>query len=232
MNKELYELSYTLKKELQQKILSIFFTLFSIFLVINLILSFLIFPVRQVSVSMESDISKNSCILFSPLVKKCERGDVVLVKPRNKEKKTMLMKISNTLLMFVTARQFSMNNIENLSGNEYQIRRIVALPGDTIYMRDYIMYIKPSGENFFLTEFELVDKSYNINILTNPANWDNTLGVVGSFDEITLGSNEYFVLGDSRNCSFDSRMWGTLSKDDIKASAIFQYIPINKIRLF
>ena len=70
--------------------------------------------------------------------------------------------------------------MNNLVGKERQIRRVVGLPGDTIYMRDYVLYIKPRGEKYFLTEFELAEKSYNVNVSTNPAGWDNSIGVIGS----------------------------------------------------
>ena len=72
MNKELYELSYSLKKEMRQRVLSIVCMLVAVYIVINLILAFVVFPVRQVSVSMESDVGRNSCmksefwLLFCP----------------------------------------------------------------------------------------------------------------------------------------------------------------------
>ena len=74
MNKELYELSYSLKKEMRQRVLSIVCMLVAVYIVINLILAFVVFPVRQVSVSMESDVGRNSCIMFSPLKKHFGRG--------------------------------------------------------------------------------------------------------------------------------------------------------------
>ena len=64
-----------------------------------------------------------------------------------------------------------------------------------------------------------------------PALWDNNIGVKGSFDEITLGADQYFVLGDNRKSCEDSRLWGTFSKKDIKAKALFCYFPFNKFKL-
>lgn len=232
MNKELYELSYSLKKQMRHRVLVIVLTVAVICIAIHLILSFVVFPVRQVSVSMESDIGKNSCIFFSPLKKKLGRGSVVLVKPRDKESQPFLQNISASFISFVTAGQVSIWNLNHRVGKEYQIRRIIGVPGDTIYMRDYVLYIKPRGENYFLTEFELVEKSYNVSISTNPAGWDNAVGVIGSFDEMTLGKNEYFVLGDSRVSCIDSRLWGTLGKDEIRAGALLQYFPLGKLKLF
>lgn len=232
MNKELYELSYSLKKEMRQRVLSIVCMLVAVYIVINLILAFVIFPVRQVSVSMESDVGRNSCIMFSPLKKHFGRGAVVLVNPLDSEDVPFLKKAGSSFVSFVTAGQVSAGNMNNLVGKERQIRRVVGLPGDTIYMRDYVLYIKPRGEKYFLTEFELAEKSYNVNVSTNPAGWDNSIGVIGSFEEMTLGRNEYFVLGDSRISCIDSRLWGPLKKDDVCAGAVLQYFPFSRLSLF
>lgn len=232
MNKEIYELSYSMKKEMEKKV-SFFVILFiSVFVVINLIITFLIFPVFQRSISMQPDIQKDSCVLFSPLDTKIKRGDVVLLASENSEKTSFVKKVISLVVRFFTAQQISTENLHGKMGKNQTVRRIVGIPGDTLYMRDYVLYIKPKGEQFFLTEFELVKKSYNVDIDVAPASWDYTLGVAGSFDEITLGSSEYFVLGDKRSSCVDSRLWGAIQKSDIKAVAIMVFFPFNKIRFF
>ena len=231
MKKELYEISYSLKKEARHKAFSIVATVALVFVVLNLILHFAIFSVRQTSDSMENGVVKNSCILFFPY-KKIQRGSVVLVKPKGVAELSCIEKIANPFLTFFTAQQISFSKIHNLMGSESQIRRVIALPGDTIYMRDYVLYIRPRGEKFFLTEFELIDRAYDVNITASPALWDSSLGVIGSFEEMTLGSDEYFVLGDSRNGAFDSRLWGPVKRENIEASALFQYFPLTEIKIF
>lgn len=233
MNKELYELSYSLKKELHHKISIIVFFVLGIFISINLILSYIVFPVRAVSVSMQPDIGRSSCVLFTPLPRALERGSVVLLKTRNPDfSKSKHLAAFDKIVSFFTARQFSVMNLQSRMGNENLIRRVIGVPGDEIYMRDYVVYIKPRGEKFFLTEFELVEKPYNTEINAAPALWDMTVGVAGTFDTISLGENEYFVLGDSRNSSVDSRLWGAVGAKDIRAVALLQYFPLNKIRFF
>ena len=54
----------------------------------------------------------------------------------------------------------------------------------------------------------------------------------GTFDSITLGENEFFVLGDSRNSSVDSRLWGPVDLKDFQGTALVQYFPVNKFRFF
>ncbi len=232
MNKEIYELSYSMKREMEKKV-SFFVMLFiSVFIIINLVINFLIFPVLQRSVSMQPDIQKDSYILFSPLDTKINRGDVVLLDCKDSEKVSFGKKIVSIIVRFFTAQQISTENLNGKMGKNQTIRRVAGVPGDTIYMRDYVLYVKPKGEQFFLTEFELVKKPYNIDIDTAPASWDYTLGVAGSFDEIELGPSEYFVLGDKRTSCVDSRLWGAVQKSDIKAVAIVLLFPFSNVRLF
>lgn len=232
MNKDLYELSYSLKKDYEKKVLSVVSVFITVFIVINLILSFLIFPLKIKSVSMSSEIEKDSVLLFSPVFKKIKRGDVVLLKELSEEKGSFFKRSINLFVTFFTARQISLDNLNNLMGNNSLVRRVVGLPGDTIYMRDYVVYIKPRGEDFFLTEFELIENPYNVNITAAPSMWDSGLGVSGSFDEMVLGNSEYFVLGDYRNSTVDSRMWGPVKNNVIKAKALLCYFPFSKVSLF
>ena len=50
-------------------------------------------------------------------------------------------------------------------------------------------------------------------------------------DAITLGEGEYFVMGDNRRSSQDSRTWGTVSLDDIVGKALLTYWPVEDIGL-
>lgn len=93
------------------------------------------------------------------------------------------------------------------NGNQnthYYVKRIVALPGETIQITNGRVYI--NGE--MLEEDELYDK------ISDPGIAEN---------EITLESDEYFVLGDNRNSSEDSRSGniGAVKKDTIIGKAWF-----------
>ena len=99
-------------------------------------------------------------------------------------------------------------------------------------MKDYVLYIKPAGQKHFLTEFELSEKPYNLTFLTPPAQWNGSVGVKGSFDPIILGNDQYFVLGDNRIAVSDSRLWGSISKKDIRGRILVKYFPLNSIKFY
>ncbi len=231
MNKNLYELSYSVRKDFQRRIIYAITVGMLIFLTVNIILAFVIFPVRQRSVSMMPDIHKNSCMMFSPLIKSYKRGDIILVRPLHKSAGNRFLRAADIVVRFFTAQQLGISEESVQMGNSFLVRRIIGMPGDTVYMRDYITYIKPEGEKSFLTEFELISKKYDVEILSIPPMWDSSIGVMGEFESIVLGKDEYLVLGDNRNSCVDSRLWGTVKKSDLYASAVIMYFPPKEIKL-
>lgn len=223
---------YQLKKAKQRKIFLVFLYAVFLFGFINVLMSYIIFPVRQNSVSMIPDVQEESVVMVSPAANNYERSDIVLIGKRVNEKKSLFGRFAETFVSFFTGRQVFTSEDASFPGTKQKLRRIVGMPGDTIYMRDYVMYIKPVGERHFLTEFEITPKTYNVTFFTAPAGWDSSLGVKGSFDEITLGLDEYFVLGDNRKSTDDSRLWGVITKEDIDAKALFCYLPFKNFKIY
>ena len=181
---------------------------------------------------MIPDISQKSVVLVSPVSESYNRGDIVLLSPRAKVKTGFFKRQCAHFLSFFTAQQYSPLENVNIASSKQHLRRVVGMPGDTIYMRDYVLYIKPAGEKHFLTGFEIVNNPYNVTFFVPPADWDTEIGVKGSFDEMTLGYNQYFVLSDNRKASDDSRLWGTVNKEEISAKVIMCYFPFKNFRLF
>lgn len=101
-----------------------------------------------------------------------------------------------------------------LNGNEkdhYYVKRIVAVPGDTVQIVDGVLYV--NGEMYDEEDTEAI----------------KTAGLAE--EEITLGEDEYFVLGDNRNSSEDSRYTsiGNVSSEDIAGKAWFYYGSLNDL---
>lgn len=227
-----FQIPYNIKRKRNYKIFRFILFFILLIVIVSLIQRYLIFPVKQTSISMEPDIQKNSFLMVSKVGNNFKRGDLVLLNLEDKSELSKFQKIANYFIKIFTAQQISLDNSSDTPALNEKIRRIVAVPGDTFYMRDYVLYIKPQGEKHFLTEFEIATKSYNISFTMPQSNWDSTIGVSGSFDEITLKANEYFVLSDLRISSDDSRLWGAITKEDVKGKVLFLYFPFKNLKLF
>ena len=97
--------------------------------------------------------------------------------------------------------------------NTYYIKRIIGLPGETVQVTDGYAYI--DGE---LLESDV----YGAEIMDNS-------GIAG--EPLTLDEDEYFVLGDNRNNSSDSRdpSVGILTRDDLLGRAWIRIYPFDKM---
>lgn len=100
--------------------------------------------------------------------------------------------------------------------NESQdfIKRIIAIPGDKIRIEDNTVYVNnnPINEPYIPSNFITSGQ----NFLTDG-------------ETISMGEGQYFVMGDNRSHSSDSREWGTVIKKEIIGKVFFRYFPINKL---
>jgi len=102
-----------------------------------------------------------------------------------------------------------------VSEDEY-IKRVIGLPGETIAIRDGKVMIN----NQLLNE-----KYLRSDLLTNGST------LLANGQGYVLKEDEFFVMGDNRPHSYDSRSWGPIKKGDITGRAWIIYWPINKIGL-
>jgi signal peptidase I len=97
------------------------------------------------------------------------------------------------------------------------IKRVIGLPGETVELRDKKVYINGRP----------LDEPY-VHFLEPPGS-DTSTNEVTSFDvrerygPVTVPPDHYFVMGDNRDNSEDSRYWGFLSRDLVKGKAFVIY---------
>jgi signal peptidase I len=154
-----------------------------------------------------------------------KRGSIVLVDMgRNKEQKLPLRVVDGIVRVF-TAQKVSILS----ERGQYYIKRVIALPGDEIYMSNYMFRVKTPDNPYSLTEFELAGKPYHPDIPQVPAIWNESVPFSGSMDRIILGQDECFVVSDDRSGTNDSRTWGAVSPSLITARALIRIWPLVKI---
>ena len=98
---------------------------------------------------------------------------------------------------------------------KFFIKRIIGLPGETLSIEKGEVFVKSSPENLA----QKVEENY----------------VIYKKDEnftVVLKENEYFVLGDNRSGSSDSRVWGPLPKANIVGRPILRLLPLKNIDVF
>lgn len=84
------------------------------------------------------------------------------------------------------------------------VKRVIGLPNETLSVKDNVLYInhKPYAQAFLSENIQTAD-----------------------FDEIKLGDNEVFVMGDNRENSYDSRNVGAILISDVISKDLYALIP-------
>jgi signal peptidase I len=95
---------------------------------------------------------------------------------------------------------------------KYFIKRIVGLPGDTVSIKGSVVTIT----NTLYPKGTVLVEPFVTHLGTN----DIT---------VKVPSDQYFVMGDNRSGSFDSRSWGTLPKANLSGRALVRLLPIKQI---
>ncbi len=102
---------------------------------------------------------------------------------------------------------------------EYFIKRIIGLPGESVQIKDgkVIVYNEDNPEGLFLSEPYLSQENITYN---------------QDEDKVLVGANEYYVLGDNRGASKDSRYFGAVDRSFIIGKVLFRGWPISKVQVF
>ena len=211
-------------------------------LILYLLVSrFLVSTYRIESVSMEPALTPSdrvivSAIAFGPRVpfsqarfpglQSPERGDLVVVQPPFLAEWTVFSRVVDALATFFSLQKGTIHrDLYGSRVNAYMVKRVVGLPGDTVRLKGYTLFVRPRGVSDFVPEQQLSPVRYQV--VTNPPGegWSSPLPLSGESGEISLGDDHYFVLGDNRPQSSDSRSWGAVTLDRIVGKVIYRYWP-------
>ncbi len=141
-----------------------------ILIIVVLIRSFIVTPIKVNGSSMYNTLNGNEIMLLWK-IKKIERFDIVVAKTED-----------DTL-----------------------IKRVYAFPKETIECKKGIIYINDKA----------IEDEY-------------AFGITDDFSKVTLKENEYFIMGDNRLVSLDSRKIGPVTKEQIEGTTNFILFPFEK----
>lgn len=122
--------------------------------------------------------------------------------------------VSNTLGRNIgTIERFDIVIIYVPDKDEYLVKRVIGLPGETVSYFNGQLYINDEA-----VEETFLDQSYVESYGS---------AFMNDVEPITLGEGEYYCLGDNRPHSSDSRVYGPFKKENIKSKGIFIVWPLS-----
>lgn len=143
---------------------------------------------------------------------------VFLYQPVQVEGTSMVPRLENHERIFINKFVYRFRPIERgdvvvfrypLDPSKSYIKRVIGLPGDVVTIKDGRVLVngRPLREPYVPAQYR-DDQSY---------------------PPMRIEPNHYFVLGDHRNSSNDSREWGTVARQYIYGKAVFVYWPLNEM---
>lgn len=133
----------------------------------------------------------------------------------------------------------------NCGGLQYGkdfVKRVIGMPGDKVEVRQGRVWLNdeelPQQPYERYEELERVPKEGEYDMVEYQALWkthrlDNELGMElrDNFGPVIVPENSYFVMGDNRDNSCDSRFWGPVPRENIKGKAWFIHWPVSRWRI-
>jgi signal peptidase I len=145
---------------------------------------------------------------------------VFIYQPVKVEGTSMMPTLTDQERIFINkfTYHFGLGNIERgdmvvfwfpLDPQKSYIKRVIGVPGDTVYIDAGQVYVNGRALNE-----TYVPEDYHDRV---------------SYEEHRIPADQYFVLGDHRSSSSDSRTWGFVKRDAIYGKAVFVYWPLKNM---
>lgn len=233
-----HKYSYTAQREERRNILAVVMVIVVLTLVFALVNTYLVAMYHIESPTMEPELSDGDSVVTTPLYRKNtsarssfspliapERGDLIVIEPAYPADIPLILRPVNAIAAFLSFQRFRPFEGEAARAEKPVIRRVIGFPGDSLYMENFTVHVKPANTSHFLTEFEVAGSEYDLRIDRLPESWSDDLPFSSSFPEITLKDDEFFVMCDNRMSTSDSRVWGPIPAGRIRGKVLFRYWP-------
>lgn len=233
--------SFKPRSRLRNRLGSIIRALLIIFLVYQFITVFIVSSFIVQTSAMEPCILQGQRILSAPIVtgaslkllnvripgfRDPERGDLILVRPANAEQIAWYIVLFDPIVRFLTLQEKTIIPGANQNwNNQIAVKRIIALPGDTVKMEEFKFLIKPESKLNFIMEKTLISREYTLTIPEKIPDMDPSIPFSGNMEKIKLLENQYLVANDNRSVFYDSRLYGPISRDNILGHVFLSYWP-------
>lgn len=168
-------------------------------------------------------------LLFVNFVAHPVRVDGRSMYPTLKDGEFGFTNVGGVLLNGVKRGDIVVVTMEEKGQKTHWVKRVIGMPGDTISCINDIVFI--NGK--VLDETQYIDPDYRqscvdqFGYFNKVPNADNT--DVQDFEEMKLGDDEYYVMGDNRPYSKDSRYVGPVKKSQLFAKKMLVLLPISDI---
>jgi signal peptidase I len=165
-----------------------------------------------------------------PGLREPKRGDLVVVEPPYAVELAGWRRLAEPVVEFFSFQRGTLaRTIDGARADRFVVKRVIGVPGDTIRLEGFKAMIRPRGTGAYVPEDQLMTRRFIRRIDLAAASADPSPTFTGNSAEVTLGDGQYFLLGDNRTSSSDSRSWGAVRLDRIRALVLFRYWPLSSI---
>jgi signal peptidase I len=160
-------------------------------------------------------------------MQKPQRGDLVLARPAWAAEVPRWFAGLDTALRIVSFQRLRLESLLGAGqGDEWILRRVVGLPGDTLYLDKGWCFVKPVAASAFRREDEVAETGYSLLLPEAGTQWSRSFPGPSSLPPVLLKEGEYFLLADNRMVLDDSRLWGAVPDAAVIGRVLLRYWPL------